>query len=324
MDEFDLIARYFAPLVKSCGAEGLRNDVAVLATGSCVAVSVDALVEGVHFLSDDPMETVGAKLARVNLSDLVAKGAEPCEALLSLVWPKSRPISEVEGLAAGLGESLAGWGCVLIGGDTTSSDGPLVLSLTVTGQCSERGPLLRSTARVGDDIWVTGCLGDSWLGLQARLGRLEGMAEADREQVVARYRVPSPPARAFSSIVAEFGTASIDVSDGLSGDAGHLAAQSGIRAEIRVGDVPLSPEVRRWVQVDPVNRIVPLLSGGDDYQALFTASPDRADDLRAACQAHAVAVTQIGSVVAGEGVIFRDVDGKSIKPPPSWRHSLGS
>ena len=231
MDEFDLIRKYFAPLATSPGADGLRDDVAEIGTldgGARLIATKDAIVEGVHFLSDDPIDTVARKLVRVNVSDIIAKGARPDGALLALVWPKGRSVEEIGGFAQALGEDLARWGAQLVGGDTTSTDGPLTLSLTLFGRCGARGPVRRSGARAGDDLWVTGVIGDGWLGLQAAKGALAKLGAEERAFLVARYRVPEPPPLAVADLVAEFASSSIDISDGLVADAGHIAEASGV------------------------------------------------------------------------------------------------
>src|SRR5262245_54079007 len=158
MDEFDLIRTYFAPLAASPGADGLRDDVAEVAPG--LIATKDAIVEGIHFLPDDPIGTVAQKLVRVNVSDIIAKGGKPDAALLALVWPTSRPVAEISDFARALGADLARWGAHLVGGDTTSTDGPLTLTLTLLGKVGGSGPVRRSGARAGDDIWVTGVIGD--------------------------------------------------------------------------------------------------------------------------------------------------------------------
>jgi thiamine-monophosphate kinase len=300
MTEFDLIRKYFAPLATSPGADGLRDDVAeigVLGGGTRLIATKDAITEGVHFLSTDPVDTVARKLLRVNVSDIIGKGARPDGALLALVWPKLRPVDEIGVFAKALGDDLAHWNAHLAGGDTTSTDGPLTLSLTLLGRCGPRGPVRRSGAHAGDDLWVTGVIGDGWLGLQAANGALENLESDVLAALVAKYRVPEPPPLAIADLVAEVATASIDISDGLVADATHIAEASGAGMVIRAGDVPISDAARIFL-AGPKADLGALLTGGDDYQTLFTAPPERREAIRRSGH-H---LTRIGQVEQGAGV----------------------
>ncbi len=315
MNEFDLIRRYFAPLASSPGADGLRDDAATVAPG--LIATKDAIVEGVHFLPDDPLETVAQKLVRVNVSDIVAKGGRPDAALLALVWPKGRPHADLEGFARGLGKDLARWGAHLAGGDTTATDGPLTLTLTLLGRVSADGPVRRSGARVGDDVWVTGTIGDGWLGLQAALGAFGPLTAEARNLLVSRYRVPEPPRLPLADLVAAQATASIDVSDGLAADAGHVAAVSGVQIVLWADKVPLSAAGAHYVENGKAH-LQALLTGGDDYQTLFTAPVSA----RQAIEASGQTVSRIGSVAAGEGVVVLDGAGQplDLEGAGGWRH----
>ncbi len=315
MDEFSLIRRYFAPLATSAGADGLRDDVAEIArleNGMGLIATKDAIVEGVHFLPDDPLETVAQKLVRVNVSDIIAKGGKPDAALLALVWPKGRPHEQLDGFARGLRKDFDRWGAHLVGGDTTSTDGPLTLTLTLTGKVGSRGPVRRSGAKVGDDIWVTGTIGDSWLGLQAATGALGDLSAEARNLLVSRYRVPEPPRLAFADVVAAHAHASIDVSDGLVADAGHVAEASGVALVIEAAKVPLSATGDAYVANSRAD-LRALLTGGDDYQTLFTAPPS--------ARAAITGATRIGAVIAGQGVSILDAAGATMTfDTPGFRH----
>jgi thiamine-monophosphate kinase len=314
MDEFELIRKYFAPLATSPGADRLRDDVAEIAPG--LIATVDAIVEGAHFLPTDPLDTVARKLVRVNVSDIVGKGGRPDAALLALIWPKSRPTTEIESFAAALGEDLKHWGAHLVGGDTTATDGPLTLSLTLLGRVGPRGPVRRSGAWPGDDIWVTGTIGDGWLGLMAAKGGFGKLSPEDRGFLAARYRVPEPPPLAIAGLVAEFATASIDVSDGLVADAGHVADASGVGIVIQAADVPLSAAGQGYL-ANPKADLLALLTGGDDYQTLFTAPVSQ----RAAISGSGHAVTRIGNVEKGEGVRVIDASGAQLQVAKGgWTH----
>lgn len=315
MGEFDLIRRYFAPLATSPGADGLRDDVAEIAPG--LIATTDAIVEGIHFLPDDPLDTVAQKLVRVNVSDIIAKGGRPDAALLALIWPKSRPHEQIEAFARGLGKDLARWGAHLAGGDTTSTDGPLTLTLTLTGRTGPRGPVRRSGARAGDDIWVTGAIGDSWLGLQAATGALGSLTAEAQNLLVSKYRLPEPPRLAFADLVAAWATASIDVSDGLVADAGHVAEASAMRFVLQASDIPLSPVASHYVTNAKAD-LRQLLTGGDDYQTLFTAPLSARADIAVSKEA----VTRIGRVEQGRGVAVLDVGGAELDfaGASGWKH----
>jgi thiamine-monophosphate kinase len=299
VDEFDLIRRYFAPLATAPGADQLRDDVAEIAPG--LIATADAIVEGVHFLPDDPIDTIAQKLVRVNVSDIIAKGGRPEAALLALVWPRGRPHAQLATFAEALGRDLGAWGASLMGGDTTATDGPLTLALTLTGRVGSRGPVRRSGARVGDDVWVTGTIGDGWLGLQAARGGLDWLPDDMRRFLIARYRTPEPPALAFADMLAACATAAVDVSDGLVADAGHLAAQSAVRLIVRSPDAPLSSAARACLAGSGI-ALEDLLTGGDDYQTLFTAPVSARPLIH---NAH-----RIGEATAGSGVSVHDGSGR--------------
>jgi thiamine-monophosphate kinase len=318
MDEFDLIRRYFAPLVTSPGADGLRDDVAEIQPG--LIATKDAIVEGIHFLPDDPISTVAQKLVRVNVSDIIAKGGKPDAALLALVWPKSRPVAQLDDFARALGTDLARWGAHLVGGDTTSTDGPLTLSLTLLGRVNARGPVRRSGAMVGDDVWVSGTIGDGWLGLMVAKGAFGQMTAEARNFLVSKYRVPEPPRLPFADLVAVHATGSIDVSDGLIADAGHVAEASGVSVMIEAASVPLSAAGYGFLTNAKAD-LRALLTGGDDYQTLFTAPASA----RGAIEAAGQQVTRIGRVEQGAGVVVTDASGAPIvfEGFGGWRHFGG-
>lgn len=332
MHEFDLISRYFAPLARAGGAWGLEDDVAELAVpeGRRLIVTMDTMVEGVHFLPDDPLETVAQKLVRVNVSDILAKGGQPYAALLALTWPTGRDTGELEGFACGLGGDLSAWNIDLLGGDTTSTPGPLTVSLTLHGLCCARGPVRRSGAQVGDLVWVTGGIGDGGLGLLAAQGVLDLPAEGVARLVEA-YRTPDLVSQAMADLVAEHASASMDISDGLVADAGHLAKASGLGVEIDVDAIPLNGDAHDWVNAegaDTLARRLHLSTCGDDYQILFTAPPEASDALKAASAASAASaagagrLTCIGRCLSGEGARLLDSASQVINltQQAGWTH----
>lgn len=310
--EFSLIARHFRPLAGP-GALDLRDDAALLTPplGRDLVLTVDAMVGGVHFLPDDPPDLVGRKLLRVNLSDLAAKGAAPIGYLMTVAAPKGTPDSWFAGFAAGLAQDQAQYDVTLLGGDTTSTPGPLSLSLTIIGHVAAGAAVRRNGARAGDDIWVTGTIGDGALGLQVALGRLADPSGF----LLDRYRLPQPR---VGLPLAGIASAGMDVSDGLVQDLGHICNASGIGAEIRAEAVPLSDAARAagpaWLET--------CLTGGDDYELLLGVPQDRADALLAAAAQAGVAVTRIGRFLSGSPeVVVRQAGGTPLTlAKGGWSH----
>ncbi|GAB5471853.1 MAG: thiamine-phosphate kinase [Rhodospirillales bacterium] len=321
--EFETIARYFAPLADSPAALGLGNDAAVLAppAGRDLVLTADAMIAGVHFLPDDPPETVGRKLLRVNLSDLAAMGAAPLGYLLTCAWPRDVEEAWIAAFAAGLAEDQARFAIQLLGGDTTSGPGPLSLSLTALGSVAPGRALPRSGAKAGDEVLVSGTIGDGALGLLARQGRLSGLSPENERYLTARYRLPEPRL-ALGRALAEAGlaTACLDVSDGLVADLGHIAETSGLGAEIEAAAVPLSAAAQEVV-ADDLARFPLLLSGGDDYELCFTVAPGSLEAVLAAAERAEMAVSRIGRMVPGEGVRVLDRDRQPLTlDRGGWQH----
>ncbi|MEO0881731.1 MAG: thiamine-phosphate kinase [Pseudomonadota bacterium] len=289
MSEFDWIAKYFAPLANSAGAAHLTDDVAQLPAANRI-ITTDTLIEAVHFLPQDPIDTVARKLVRVNVSDILAKGARPAEALLTLGWPNDRPETDLARFAEAFGEELAHWGIDLLGGDTVTSPSDLFVSLTLTGTLSEGAkPVRRSGAKPGDTIWVTGEIGWGGVGLEAAKRGEEGEA-ADR------YRVPHLPPIRIADIILHDATASMDISDGLIADVQKLVSASRCSAGLALDAVPLA------ASIDPNNLdgILSAVSSGDDYQCLFTASEDKTDALIST----GLDLHRIGSITAAGGLVL--------------------
>ncbi len=291
--EFALIDRYFRPLAGP-GSLQLRDDAALLTppAGRDLVLTVDAMVAGVHFLTDDPPDLVGRKLLRVNLSDLAAKGATPLGYLLTVSTPRDTPEAWFAGFTAGLAADQTEFGVTLLGGDTTSTPGPISLSLTIIGHVAPGCAVHRFGARDGDGVWVTGTIGDGALGLLAATGRL-----ADASGYLAgRYRLPRPR---MGLAIGGVASASMDVSDGLVQDLGHLCRAGLLGAVIEVGLVPMSDAARAagpaWLET--------CLTGGDDYELLMAVAPAREAALRAAAAAIGVAVTRIGVFRAGDPAV---------------------
>lgn len=353
-DEFDVIRTLFAPLASDIGARGLLDDAAVLRARGDLVVTTDAIVEGVHFRADDPIGTVASKALRVNLSDLVAKGSKPTAALMTLIWPNARPSEEIAVFAASLARELQHYGVSLIGGDTTSTPGPLTVSITAFGEpYGERIPS-RADAKPGEDVWLIGGeVGSAWLGLQLLSGAMpvqeiqRGRDElaAQLESEAAEPHMPDYlklPGQAFDTeaawlislylapfvqiecapIVAQFARASMDVSDGLLADAQKLAAASSVALKIEANEIPFAIPAQRWFETGGDFR--KLVTGGDDYIVLFTAPSHARESLLAHEQAAALRLTRIGVVEEGAGVMLVDRQGGAIPVPEAgYSHKLG-
>jgi thiamine-monophosphate kinase len=317
MVEFGIIARFFAPLAAAePGALGLTDDAAVLdlPPGSRLVAATDALVAGVHFLADDPPGDIARKLMRVNLSDIAAMGATPRAVLLAAVLPRGTSEAWLEAFAGGLGADAQEFGAPLVGGDTVATDGPLTLALTALG-LADGGVLTRAGARAGDDVYVSGTIGDAALGLKVLKGELSGLDEQERAALVARYRVPVPRLALGHALVG-IAHACIDVSDGLIADLGHICACSGLAARVTAAAVPLSPAARSAIATDR-NLLSGMLGGGDDYELAFTAPPSKRDAVQDAATVAGVPVIRIGTMIPGEGVEVRDaaILGLSLERP---------
>ncbi len=313
MGEFDLIQRYFKRPARRSPL-GVGDDCALLAPrpGMQLAVSSDMLVEGRHFLSTVDPVRLGHKALAVNLSDLAACGAEPLAFTLALSLP-----AVDEGWLAGFSQGLLALadahGCDLVGGDTTR--GPLNICITVFGEVPAGQALLRSGARVGDDLWVSGTMGDARLALEVFRGTLDMPAETFG---AARLRMEAPTPRvALGTALRGIATSAVDISDGLLGDLGHVLRASGVGAAIDTsvaidliaGGRHGSPAAGLF---SSEQRLELVLAGGDDYELAFTAPAASADRVRAAGAASGTPVTRIGSVVAGSGVQLRDGAGAAV------------
>lgn len=325
LGEFELIARYFKPLAAdSPAALGLVDDAAVLdgLGESGLVATADMVVAGVHFLADDPADQVARKLLRVNLSDLAAMGARPLGYLLTAAWPKDIAEPWIADFATGLAADQAEFGIALLGGDTTGTPTTLTLSLTALGTVPTGRALKRSTARAGDRVYVSGTIGDGVLGLDVLHGRHAELPAVDRDYAVDRYRLPQPRLALGQALSAQgLATAALDVSDGLVADLGHVAAASGLAARVEAAVVPLSPPARAVVESDP-DVFARLVSGGDDYELLFAAAPDRDAEIAALAATLGLALTPIGTLEAGgPGVRLVDDRGGEIHLDQSgWTH----
>lgn len=278
--EFELIERYFAPLAKGFpGAYGLLDDAAVIAPapGHELVAKSDAIVAGVHFFADDPPQLIARKALRVNLSDLAAKGAVPRAYMVDLMLPRSVTEAWIADFARGLAQDQDEFGLHLIGGDTDSTPGPVAVAVMAFGEVPAGRMLRRSGARAGDTVFVTGTIGDAALGLEVLRGALPDLDATAAEFLVDRYRLPRPRVTLGPRLLG-LASAAIDISDGLVADLGHVCEVSGLAALVEATRVPLSAAARAVLATRP-GRIATVLTGGDDYEILFTATAAAAGEL---------------------------------------------
>ncbi|MDE8348018.1 MAG: thiamine-phosphate kinase [Acidocella sp.] len=309
-DEFSRIARYLAPLAGPEGL-GLTDDAALFTppAGRQLVLTTDQMLEGVHFIPGDLPALIARKLLRRNLSDLAAMGATACGYLLTTALPPTTDESWLAGFAAGLAQDQAEFGIQLFGGDSSSSPTHISLSATLIGHVTPGAALRRNGAKAGDDIWVTGTIGDAALGLQARRGTLQDKSGF----LTSRSLLPNPRMGLNLSGIAH---AAIDISDGLVQDLGHLCKTSNLAATLYVALVPTSHEAAIFGDAMLETR----LTGGDDYELLLAVPPEAATALRLACGN--LAITKIGTFSSGQaGVTILGPHGQAMNfSTAGWQH----
>jgi len=309
-DEFSRIQTYFAPLAGPEG-RGLTDDAAVLAPppGRALILTVDQMLEGVHFLSQDDPALIARKLLRRSLSDLAAMGAAPLGYLLTTALPPDIGEDWLAAFSHGLAMDQAEYGFTLFGGDSSSSPQHISLTATLIGHTAPGAALGRNGAKPGDDIFVTGTIGDAAIGLRARLGALQNVPDA----LVQRSLLPTPR---LGLPLAGIANAAIDVSDGLLQDLGHLCAGAGLAATIHAALVPASPEAATYGP----DFLQARLTDGDDYELILAVPPALRTDFLLACGD--TPVTRIGAFAPGPPVVtVLDATGQKMAFPKSgWRH----
>lgn len=324
--EEEFIARYLRPLAAGFrGAFDLTDDCAVLTPpeGEDLVLTTDAVAAGVHFFADDAAGDIAWKALAVNISDLAAKGARPFGYLMSLALPEPPEDAWMSAFAHGLGEAQAAFGVALAGGDTDVRPGPLAITITAIGAVPHGRNLTRQDAHAGDELFVTGTLGDGALGLKLRreptLAGAWGLTPERASGLVSRYLRPQPRL-ALAPALLRHASAAMDISDGLAKDCERLCRASGTGAAIAVGDLPLSLGATAAVRADP-KLWQAVLSGGDDYEILAAVPGTLSGDFRAAAADCGVKVTQIGTLDGGDGVLLLDADGKAVTLARSgWDH----
>ena len=298
-------------------ALGIGDDAALLdlRAGEQLVACTDTMVDGVHFLAGTAPADIGWKSLAVNLSDLAAMGAEPRWALLALTLPAGDPRFVAE-FADGFGELARLHAVALVGGDTTQ--GPLAVTVTALGVVAPGAALTRAGARVDDEVFVTGTLGDAAGALRAiRDTRHDRSNEVDA-RLVTSMRRPQPRVTAGLALRG-VASACIDVSDGLLADLGHVCTASGVGAELEADQLPVSRALQAMFDADACRALA--LAGGDDYELCFTVQPERAPAVEDAFAPFGLRVTRIGRIVAGTGVRALDQAGRPVEVPhPGWEH----
>lgn len=318
LGEFELIAKYFSPLAAgSPGAVGLTDDAAYVGfrPDQELVVTTDAVIEGVHFRRADPPEMIGAKALRVNLSDLAAKGADPAGYLLVLCLPAWADESWIRRFVGGLSDDQERFRVRLLGGDTTATPGPLVISITALGTIPAGAAIHRHGASPGELVFVSGTVGDAGCGLSLLKGSASA-GNAGHAALIDRYLLPQPRL-SLGPRLRGIATAALDVSDGLMADLSHVAKASGVRVTVAAPRLPLSAAYIGQNGGEIAAR-VQAATAGDDYEIAFTASPGHRETIARISTETGIAITEIGRVETGTGVLLTDAQGQ-----PVGVHRLG-
>ncbi|SEP98939.1 thiamine-phosphate kinase [Faunimonas pinastri] len=301
--EFDLIRRYFRPLAGE-GAFDLTDDAAILqlGPGEELVVTADMVAAGVHFLPDDPADTIARKALRVNLSDVASKGAKPAGYIMTVAFPRDVEEGWIAEFCRGLAEDQREFDTRLLGGDTIGIASGLTVSITAFGKVPAGEMVHRFGGRPGDRLYVSGEIGCGAAGLRLLLGEtiLGPLPPAARQRLIGRYRVPQPRT-ALAEAVRACASAAMDVSDGLIGDCDKLVAASGCGAVIHADSVPLDPDLVTVAKDDSV--LAALLTGGDDYEILAAVPPEDEERFRFMAARAGIAVTRIGELVEEAGAV---------------------
>ena len=320
LGEFERVRRFFAPLAGP-GGLGLLDDAAIVdcRAGQRLVVTADAIVAGVHYLPDDPPDLVARKLLRVNLSDLAAMGARPLYYVLTTALPAALGSDWLAEFTLGLAEDQRRFGIDLLGGDSVATTGPAVLSLTAIGEVAAGMEVRRNDARAGDLVWVSGTIGDAFLGLALLRGAYPQLAPEYRAGLIGRFQVPDPRVD-LGCRLAGIAHAMIDISDGLIADLGHICETSGVAAVVELASLPLSSAAMVITDGEPGVRIA-VAAGGDDYELLFTAPADSTKAIGDLSWVLGLPITRIGRIEPGEGVRLVDTEGRTIPVGESgYRH----
>jgi thiamine-monophosphate kinase len=305
--EFEVIAKYFTRPAANA-VLGVGDDCALVdvTNGMDLAISTDTMVSGTHFFPDVDPENLGHKALAVNLSDMAAMGAMPYWAMLALTLPNVDH-AWLESFAKGFFDLAQEYNVTLIGGDTTR--GPLTMTVTIMGEVPAGAALRRGGAKVGNNVWVSGNVGDAALAVAHRHGRVV-LAEPDYHEAVMRLYEPTPRV-ALGQALRGLATSAIDISDGLLADLTHICRLSGVGATVDVNAVPVSSIGAKHIGTDAGRNAI--LAGGDDYELCFTAHPNSRDSIVDLTEVLGVPITRIGQVKRGKGVSLLGADGKPVK-----------
>jgi thiamine-monophosphate kinase len=318
--EFELIRRYFAPLAGP-GSLKLTDDAAVvdLQADRSLVATTDTVIAGVHFLADDPPDLIARKALRVNLSDLASMGAEPLGYLLVTALPAGIDENWVAQFSRGLAQDQAEFSIALLGGDTAFTPGPLSLTITALGQVERGKALLRSGAKPGDLVYVSGTIGDSAFGLKLAKGEPLTLAPSEKSSLLDRYRLPQPRLGLGRRLIG-VASAAMDVSDGLAADLGHICQASRVGALVEAAKLPVSPALRSVLEVGEAS-LVEVATGGDDYELLFTAPAAVELLLGRIATELALPLTAVGEIRREPGVVVLDQNGRAVElGPGGYRH----
>ena len=321
LNEFEIIEKYFAPLTGS-GSYGLKDDAAEITTkqGHSLVVTQDAIAEGIHFFSDDPPEMIAKKALRVNISDLAAKGADLKSFSIALGLGKTWNNDWIARFAGALKEDCEAYGIFPNGGDTFKTGGGFTIAITAFGEIPNGQYISRLGASPGDILYVTGTIGDGALGLLTRQNINLSLSADHQAFLTDRYLLPQPRQQ-FATKLREIASASMDISDGLVGDLEKLCAASGVSAKVELSDIPFSTPAEAVFAVDS-KYIETALTGGDDYEILFTAPPEMAQFVKATSAQMDFPVSRIGRIGTGSGVQVIDKEGSILKfHKSSYDHS---
>ena len=318
--EFELIRRYFAPLAGP-GSLKLTDDAAVvdLQPGRSLVATTDTVIAGVHFLADDPPDLIARKALRVNLSDLASMGAEPLGYLLVTALPAGIDENWVAQFSRGLAQDQAEFSIALLGGDTAFTPGPLSLTITALGQVERGKALLRSGAKPGDLVYVSGTIGDSAFGLKLAKGEPLTLAPSEKSSLLDRYRLPQPRLGLGRRLIG-VASAAMDVSDGFAADLGHICQASRVGALVEAAKMPVSTALRSVLEVGEAS-LVEVATGGDDYELLFTAPAAVELLLGRIATELALPLTAVGEIRREPGVVVLDQNGRAVElGPGGYRH----
>lgn len=317
--EFGIIERYFAPLAKNtAGAFDLKDDAALISPpeGHELVLTTDMIVAGVHYLESAAPRDIAYKALAVNISDLCAKGATPSVYLLSIALPGKPDAAWLEGLRTGFADAQADFGCTLLGGDTVSTPGPAVLSVTAAGFVPAGQMVHRMGAKPKDHVYVTGTIGDAALGLMllrdASNAQTANLSPEQTSFLHKRYWRPRPRLAAIGAILSH-ANAAMDISDGLAGDFAKLCSASGVGGRLDATAVPLSDAVKQWVEAGP-ERLADAITGGDDYELLITVPQNAREQFESDCRASGISVKGIGLILdPSEGISVLGKGGKALE-----------